>query len=391
MTASARSSDTTAPPSAGLDGPKDDGRAGRFSWSGVRTVTSLELRQRVRTSRWPIVLGLWCLVVYGIAGLTWLALRGVVDDPAAFSEGMTATQMRGNVLFGVSLFFVLGLSLLVMPSLTASSINGDREHGVLATLQTTLLSPAEIVAGKLLAAWALAALFLATTLPLLVFAVLSGGVSVGGLALTIFCLFAVLAAVCALGLLFSAITARTVTSVVLTYLTVALLSVGTVIAFGVAMPLTERTDTYRVYSMEPAATELPQDDPTAEPEVTCQWTTQEREEVHTERIWWLLIPNPFVIVADAAPAPTSREARSSSPLASIGEAIRRARLGQPETIDECYRGTYIADQDTAQDQVGATWPYGLILMVLTAAGASAVAVRRLRAPVRTLPRGVRIA
>jgi ABC-2 type transport system permease protein len=31
-------------------------------------------------------------------------------------------------------FFVLGLSMLIMPSLTATSINGDREHGVLATL-----------------------------------------------------------------------------------------------------------------------------------------------------------------------------------------------------------------------------------------------------------------
>ena len=42
-------------------------------------------------------------------------------------------------MYDVVVFFVLGLGMLVVPSLTATSINGDREQGVLATLQTTLL------------------------------------------------------------------------------------------------------------------------------------------------------------------------------------------------------------------------------------------------------------
>ena len=63
------------------------------------------------------------------------------------------TGSAGPLLFGAVTFLVLGLGLLVTPTLTSTAINGDRNAGTLATLQVTLLSPAEIALGKLLAAW----------------------------------------------------------------------------------------------------------------------------------------------------------------------------------------------------------------------------------------------
>ena len=62
---------------------------------------------------------------------------------------------------------MLGLGLLVTPTLASTGINGDRNAGTLATLQVTLLTPAEIAAGKLLAAWAAACAFLVASLPFL--------------------------------------------------------------------------------------------------------------------------------------------------------------------------------------------------------------------------------
>src|SRR4029079_4866313 len=132
----------------------------------LRTIAVLELRQRLRTSRWPVVLGIWFLIIGAVAGLTWWAVH---DQPGD----------RGASMYDVVVFFVLGLGMLVVPSLTATSINGDREHGVLATLQTTLLASADIVLGKLLAAWAIAAAFLVTALPFLVWAWFEGGISIG--------------------------------------------------------------------------------------------------------------------------------------------------------------------------------------------------------------------
>ena len=70
-----------------------------------------------------------------------------------------------------------GLALLVVPALTAQSVNGDRERGVLAILQTTLLTPAEIAVGKLVAAWAVSLVFLVVSLPLIWWCIAEGGVS----------------------------------------------------------------------------------------------------------------------------------------------------------------------------------------------------------------------
>lgn len=109
-----------------------------MSWHGISTVARLELRQRARASKWVVVLAIWFAVIALVSVLSYLAL----NDPDARS---------GAAMYDVVVFFVLGLGMLVVPSLTATSINGDREHGVLATLQTTLLTSADLVLGKLLA------------------------------------------------------------------------------------------------------------------------------------------------------------------------------------------------------------------------------------------------
>jgi ABC-type transport system involved in multi-copper enzyme maturation permease subunit len=146
----------------------------------------------------------------------------------------------------VVLIFVLGLGMLVVPSLTATSINGDREHGVLPTMQTTLLTSADIVVGKLVAAWALSIAFLLAASPFLVWAWIAGGIEIGRVLLAVAVLAFVLAVICAVGLMFSTLTARTLSSAVLTYLTVAALTCGTVIAFLISMPILATQQTVRV-------------------------------------------------------------------------------------------------------------------------------------------------
>src|SRR6187402_3133577 len=92
---------------------------------GVLTVARQEVRMRLRTGRWKVILAVWLVVV---AGFTLLA-------DAAMDAGPT----RGASLLAAVMFFVLSLMLVVTPALTAQSINGDRERGTLATLQVTLL------------------------------------------------------------------------------------------------------------------------------------------------------------------------------------------------------------------------------------------------------------
>ena len=381
-----------------------------MSLHGVRTIAVLELRQRLRTSRWPVVIGIWFLVIGAVAGLTWWAVSSQPGDPAT-----TLATDRGTTLYDVVLFFVLGLGMLVVPSLTATSINGDRERGVLATLQTTLLTPADIVIGRLVAAWAISIAFLLAASPFLVWAWVAGGVEVGRMLLAVAVLVFVLAVVCALGLMFSTLTARTISSAVLTYLTVAALTFGTVIAFLISIPILSTQQSVRVKVIpdtwyqehQPANPDDKQSflEPTA---ADCVYVVREQTIMHMERTWWLLALNPFVVVADAAPSRKPVTFLGFEPLQMISDGARTARMGMtPESVNECWpelqsaaplteAGVQQPDQRQRLERerlnrVHAVWPYGFVFLGLVGAASTWVAVRRLRTPIRKLPRGTRIA
>jgi ABC-2 type transport system permease protein len=215
----------------------------RTSWSGVRTVVVLELRQRVRSIRWIVVLVLWFLALLALT----LLVRGAVHSSVSPIEGEPGVsrhqldEYAAASVFGIVVFLVLGLGGLVAPALTATSVNGDRSAGVLAALQTTLLTPAEIAVGKLLAAWVTAMALLAAALPVLGWAYLGGGTPATRLLTTLAVLAVTLLVVCAVGLGWSAVAARSSSSTVLTYLTVLFLGLGLPILFLVTAPLVQQT------------------------------------------------------------------------------------------------------------------------------------------------------
>jgi hypothetical protein len=172
---------------------------------------------------------------------------------------------------------------------------------------------------------------------------------------------------------------------VLTYLSVAGLCVGTVILFGLSVPVVSSVEQVRV--LQPGAI-------TASPATAadCVQTAQEMSVTHTERTWWLLAASPYVVVADAAPAPDLPAGGSAfDPLSAIRDGVRSAKAGPPEVYDWCTpSGTAGPDGDRLAD-VGAAWPWGLGLNLLLGAAGALVSVRRLRTPMRSLPRGTRVA
>jgi ABC-type transport system involved in multi-copper enzyme maturation permease subunit len=381
-----------------------------MSWHGIRTVAALELRQRVRTSRWPIVLAVWFLVIALVAFLAYYATK----DPDLRS---------GQAMYDVVIFFVLGLAMLIVPSLTATSVNGDREHGVLATLQTTLLTQWDIVVGKLAAAWVIALAFLATALPFLAWSWFEGGVRAGRIVLSVLVLVVVLAVVCAVGLMFSTLTARPVASSVLTYLTMGTLVFGTTIGFGLGAFLVTDEEPQKVYGVPDSwwqQHQPPNLDP-ADPTLTeeqlkqlqeaqgptkddCTYFTRTTSVAHTERIWWVLPLNPFVVVADVAPSQPRKVnghyvSAGFTPMRWISAGARTARNGPDEVRQECSFQAPLGDgePESAPDpfdkalRTGPVWPVGLGFLLLLGAGSVAVAAQRLRTPIRRLPNGTRIA
>ncbi|WP_243759274.1 ABC transporter permease [Actinotalea soli] len=357
-----------------------------LTWHGVRTVARLELRQRIRSTRWVISLVAFGLVVGAVTLLTWL----VSDTEPGFGAGRT--------MFGFIVFFVLFLGLLVSPTLSATSINGDRAAGTLATLQVTLLSAAEIAVGKLLASWLASLAFLAVSAPFLLWALATGGTPAVAVVTTLVLLAVMLAVVCAIGLGFSALTTRTAGSSVLTYVAVASLSILTLVVFGLTLPLVSGEETQQVYREDwRAAEEAALESGGEYVPGPCEWFEEEVYVAHTERTWWLLAVNPFVIVADAMPGAPETDAHGGyvgegDPMSLIRYGVRQARLGPPETQDWCYQQPVTQGSGRAElDALSPAWPWGLGANLLLAVGGVVLAVRRLRIPQDRLPQGTRVA
>jgi ABC-2 type transport system permease protein len=332
------------------------------SWRGVRIMAAHEFRLRLRSGRWMWLLGAWFVALLGFTVLERFALSRI------------ETRDLGTPMLGGLMLLVLALGLLVVPALSGQSINGDRERGVLATLQTTLLTPMEITLGKLAAAWGTALVFLATTLPLVVWCFIEGGVSVARVVVTVLVVALLLGVLAAVALALSALLARSTTSAVLAYLTVFALTAGTLITFGLGLAATSTRQTVTEQRS------LSDGGPVA----------YETTVAHPERIWWTLAPNPFVILADAAPRlspardPVTGEmvTNPADPLGAMSEAIRDTRREQPSSIEPLR---------SDQPEPAPVWPFGLAFHLVLGILSVRVTARRLQTPYRTLPRAVRVA
>ncbi|MFV0406954.1 MAG: ABC transporter permease [Propioniciclava sp.] len=406
--------------------------AWRMTWHGLRTVTQLELRQRVRSRRWFVALAAWFVL------LTLLTIAIVLAVATSGTPGVN----NGVISFGLATYLILGMSLVVAPTFTATAINGDRSNGTLALLQASRLTAAEIAGGKLLAAWLTAGMFLLVSLPIVAWSLIAGAISVWLVVICYAVMFAEVAVVCAIGLGWSALIHRSAGSTVMTYLTVVTLALLTPIFLALALPFTEETRTVRVWALSPQVEDEyqrqleeywqanPDGDGRGQPAPPfgqCAWQTQERWEQRIDRVWWLVVANPFVIVADAAPLPATARgdlaeyvSETSDPLTGLQLLVRQARAPLPTEYDECRwiytQGPgYQVEYDRNGNVINVTtaegtrvpvespvtrppvttadpiWPWGLGFSALLGGGFFWVAVRRLRVPYGKLASGTRVA
>ncbi|QCU79028.1 ABC transporter permease [Citricoccus sp. SGAir0253] len=360
--------------------------AERLGWGrALATVVRMDLRQRLRTRSWYVLLGAW-FVVIGL--VTWAAFASY--NVLSGMEGIGGGA--GRFVFEAVVGFVLGFGLLVAPAVSASGISGDRAGGTLAVVQVTLLTPAQLLVGKWLASWAVALAFLLVALPYVVVSLVAGGLDLGGLVVLGVMVAVELGVVCALGTTLSAVASRTLFAVVTTYLLVALSSLGTVVAFALAAPLTHATVPANIPEWSTAADLLE-----AGP-VRCYGRLQPVPALDTRSTYWLLAANPFVVVSDAVPTP---EAVPFDPgdedtwapdgvMTSISFGVRHLQR-PPEMGVPCAHGEP-ADAGREEAWQGTpVWPLGLGLQLAVVAGLFAWARQRLVAPATRLPRGTRVA
>lgn len=385
----------------------------RVSLSGVRLVAGLELRQRVRSTKWKWALASVAILIGGVTFLVWGATHAIGGDYSG--DGSGGYRGPGDLVFGLVVFFVLFLGLVVSPTLSATSINGDVRDGTMAPLQATALSAADIVLGKLLASWAASLAFLAVALPFIVIAYFDGRMPALAMLTVVLVLAVELLVVCAIGLGWSALTARTSASAVLTYTSVAVLVAVLPIVFGLLAATFQEDVTvhssYREYiytgGSYPVTAEPGQPRPEGVPEsakqdrdgayYVCRDNSYTSSVARTDRTWWLLAVNPYVIVADSAPSPTLTDdyhySGDDGILSSLKQAVRSARVGPSTSWDDCDNQLSYEEQQRRDriDSLPALWPWGLAVQALLAAGGVALGVRRLSVPYGKLPTGSRVA
>jgi len=359
-----------------------------MSLARLWTIARLELLQRVRTVSWYVLLGVFALLLIGATFLSFLSFGG--------------QEQSGPGVYSTVVYITLLLVILVSPTLSGNSINGDRDAATLAPVQVTLATTGEILLGKFVAAWITGLAFALVAAPFLVIATLAGGgVHPATVAVSLLVLIAEIGVIAAIGVALSGILARPLFSVATTYLIVAALAVGTVIGFGLIGSsivsegkVSERSAVYGDNGPEcKDGSTTCWDDP--ENIVCDEWVTYTQPVMRFDRVWWLLAANPFVILADATPTQLDRSGNPEDVFGYLKLGVRQTQIA-PDleyTWDEC---SQMAEEryPTPKEILAQTvpsWFVGLGVQLLLAAGLLVWAYARTRTPARSLPPGTRIA
>ena len=283
---------------------------------------------------------------------------------------------------------MLLLGTLVAPALSGNAINGDREAGTLATTQVTLITSWQLIIGKFLAAWVTALAFLGAAVPFLVYASVVGRLSAGAIGVSIAILAIELGVVAAIGVGLSGLVSRPLFSVVLSYLTVAALSIGTLITFtlgglAVQSDVTNTSNYALAYGTDgnPTSCSVPEKQVNPTPRF--------------DLFWGVLAANPYVLLADAVPAGYDANGYPTDLFGQIKFGVRSAQIA-PELMVNYDACSDLPQQNpkTAEQVIDSTtpgWFVGLIVHIVLAAGALTGAWARTKTPAAQLSRGTRIA
>ncbi len=177
-----------------------------------------ELRMRMRGWRPFIVLLAYTGIACTAAVLAWI--------PLALEQhrfGPRAVEI-GRHTFAAVAYTQLTLILLIVPAYAAGAVTMEREKRTLEMLRASLVTPSDIVTGKLLVVLAFGLVLLITSLPVASWCILLGGVAPGEVFYVYAFLFAVGFCAAALGMFYSARMRRSMGAIVATY--------GTLIAAG---------------------------------------------------------------------------------------------------------------------------------------------------------------
>ncbi|MCL4869506.1 MAG: hypothetical protein KJ063_11095 [Anaerolineae bacterium] len=196
------------------------GRVRRFIQNPVMIK---ELRSRMRGNRAFTILTLYLFGMVALINAIYLPLSYSIRT----SGGGTAEQsILGKVIFGLIVLVQLVLVTFIAPAFTAGAISSEKQNQSFDLLRTTLLTPRQLIIGKLASALSYILLLILAAVPLQSLAFVLGGVAIWELLIAEMLIIVSAVAFALIGLFFSTIMRTTVGATVGTYAAALFLTIG---------------------------------------------------------------------------------------------------------------------------------------------------------------------
>jgi len=200
---------------------------------GLNPVLDRELRQRSRGARWMVITTLFLLLALGVLYITYYAETNE-ENYYSYQDPIEALNLSiGRTMFEWVLGLQLTLMLFIVPGISAGSVSGERDRQTLIPLQVTLVRPLGIFLGKVGSSTAFMSLLIVASVPLWAIAYVLGGVTITNVFVSLITLLATGFMLAVVGVGSSALFQRSVASVLVSYGFVLLISIGSLVAWGV--------------------------------------------------------------------------------------------------------------------------------------------------------------
>ena len=198
-----------------------EGVRGRVLGLAQNPIMIKELRSRMRGSRAFVVLTVYLLFMVSLIALIYVPITLSVR-----SRSGPALADVGKFVFAMIVLVQIFLVVFMAPAFTAGAISGEKQNQSYDLLRTTLLTPRQLVTGKILSALGYVFLLIFASVPLQSMAFLLGGIALPELLIAQLLVFVSAVAYALIGLYFSTVMRTTIGSTVATYAAALFLLVG---------------------------------------------------------------------------------------------------------------------------------------------------------------------
>ncbi len=194
----------------------------------MNPILKKELRLGSRSIRIPLAVMFYDIVLAAIAviNIAVVSMGNRMAEDINFSGYLSVFQVIG--------WTQLGITMLIVPILTAGSIAGEREKQTLEIMLTTPKKPITIICGKLLASLSNYLIFVISSIPIMAIAFVLGGMNWFALLGYIVMVIVLAVYLGSIGVFCSSVFKKTIISIVMSFLLEGLiLSIPFCIFFGV--------------------------------------------------------------------------------------------------------------------------------------------------------------